>query len=126
MRLSHIKGVVLRMKRLLANLALGSILGIFALPFAASLQQSGPPTCCLPGGKHHCTQKSQETGFKSRADTCPYASKFLAAGVAGVRAGRFEVTEPTTSGFVPTTRTCAGHGIEGRQVSDRGPPDLPC
>ena len=104
------------MKRLLANLALASILGIFVLPLAASLRQPGLPLCCRPGGKHHCTQNSTEPGFKS---------KTAAVSMTAVHGEKFEPERPDVSGAVYLTPACSGYRIAGRQLSARGPPDLP-
>jgi len=110
------------MKRLLANLAFAAILSSSALPLVASLQKPEIPACCLPGGKHHCTQNSTGTGFKSKTDPCPYASQFLAAGLTGLYLDRFEMAAPGVGDF--TTATLAGpcQRIANRHLSDRGPP----
>src|SRR5580704_6292927 len=110
------------MKRLLANLALAAVLSIFFLPLAGSLQKPQVPACCLPGGKHHCTQKSPGPGFNTRTEACPYASHFLATGVAGLYLGKFEIAGLVVAGLILTTPACAGHCNGGRQLSDRGPP----
>ena len=112
------------MKRLLANLALASVLSIFALPLVASLQSPGLPACCRRGGKHHCTENSPETGFKSKTPKCPYASQLTAVPITVVRLRNFELERPSASGFVTVMRACSGYRIAGRQLSDRGPPDL--
>ena len=119
------KGVGLGMRRLLANLALASILSIFVLPLAASLQQPGLPLCCRPGGKHHCMENSPKTGFKSKIDTCPYASHAIASPVTALQAGKFETGGPAVGGFVCLMQASSGYRIAGRRLSDRGPPALP-
>jgi hypothetical protein len=110
------------MRRLLANLGLAAILGTFLLPLGVALQTSGTPACCLPGGKHHCTQKSAGPGFNSKTDACPYASQLLATGFTGLSLAKFKITGPGIGGFIRAKLACVGHRIAGRQVSDRGPP----
>lgn len=112
------------MRRLLANLVLASMLGTFVLPLAASVQQPGLPLCCRPGGKHHCTQSSSEPGFKSKTAACPYASLLPAVSKTAVHGEKFELERPAVSGAVYLTPACSGYRIAGRQLSDRGPPDL--
>jgi hypothetical protein len=113
------------MRRLLANLALASILSIFVLPLATALQSSELPACCRPGGKHHCGQNSSQTGFKSKTDPCPYACQLPAVTAAAVNLRKFELERPDISGFVGAKRARAGHPIARYQLSDRGPPYLP-
>jgi len=110
------------MKRLLAKFALAAILSTFALPLVASLQKPEIPACCLPGGKHHCTQNSTGTGFKSQTDPCPYASQFLAAGLTGLYLARFEMAALGVGDFTTLIRTRPRCRIAVRHLSDRGPP----
>jgi hypothetical protein len=112
------------MKRVLAHFALFAILGPFVLPLALALRSSETPACCLPGGKHHCTQKPNGTGFKSKTDACPYASQFPATGLTGLHFAKFDLAEPVVGGFFYSTLASAGHRIATRQLSDRGPPVL--
>jgi hypothetical protein len=110
------------MRRLVANLALTTILSIFFLPLAASLRKPEVPVCCLPGGKHHCTQSSTGTGFNSKAQVCPYLSHFLTTGFTGLYLGKFELVGLAVAGFILAASACAAHRISSRHVSDRGPP----
>jgi hypothetical protein len=99
------------MKRLFANLTLAAIVSIFFLPLAASLRKPEVPVCCLPGGKHHCTQGSSETGFNSNAQVCPYISHFLAAGFTGLYLGKFELAGLAVVDLILAAPECTGHRI---------------
>jgi len=110
------------MKRLLANLALAAILSASALPLVASLQKPEVPACCLPGGKHHCTQNSRGSGFKSKTDPCPYASQFLAPGLTGLYLARFEMVALGVGDLTIATPAGPCPRIAIRHLSDRGPP----
>jgi hypothetical protein len=111
------------MKRLLANLALTAILGVFALPLAAALQRSQTPVCCLPGGKHHCTQAPSESGLKGKNDRCPFAPPALATAVTtAVGAARYTLAEPALVGYFGPTAVQSAHRVAIRELPARGPP----
>ena len=112
------------MKRLLANLALAAILSTFVLPLGVAFEASGTPVCCLPGGKHHCTQNPTGLGFKSKTDACPYASQFLATGFTGLYLAKFELGSPALAGRLVTILVDVCHRVAGWQPFDRGPPVL--
>ena len=112
------------MKRLLANLALAAILSTFVLPLGVALEASPTPLCCLPGGKHHCTQKPTGPGFKSKTDTCPYAKKFLAISFSGFFFNEFEMAGPGVAGEICVAETSTDYRAAVRQISNRGPPEL--
>jgi hypothetical protein len=113
------------MKRLMANFTLAAILSIFFLPLAASVRKPEVPACCRPGGKHHCNQRSTETGFQSKTENCPFLSHFLATVFTGLYLGKFELAGLAVAGLIFAAPACAGYRIAGRQLSDRGPPQLP-
>ena len=120
------QGVFLQaMRRLLANLALAAVLGVLILPLGVPLQTSGTPVCCLPGGKHHCTERSNGLGFYSKTEACPYASQLLATGLTGLYLNKFEIAGPALAGFCATILACLFHRLISRQLSLRGPPALP-
>jgi hypothetical protein len=112
------------MKRLLANLALASILGILLMPLTTAVQAPSVPVCCRPGGKHHCSQNSPENGFASKTAPCPYASQLPAVTATAVNLRKFELERPGISGVVAVMRARAGYRNARHQLSDRGPPAL--
>jgi hypothetical protein len=113
------------MKRLLANLALTAILGVFALPLAAALQRSQTPVCCLPGGKHHCQQAPSGAGLKDKNDTCPFAPPVLATAVTtAVGEASFTLAEPVVVGYFGPTAVQSDRQVAIRELSARGPPVL--
>jgi hypothetical protein len=113
------------MRRLLANLALTAILGVFALPLAAALQQSQTPICCLPGGKHHCQQAPSGAGLKDKNDRCPFAPPSLATAVTtAVGGARFTLAEPVVVGYFGPIAAPSDHLTAIRELSARGPPFL--
>ena len=123
-RITFHRGCGHTMRRLFASLALAAILGVFVLPLAASMRRPEVPLCCLPGGKHHCTQHpaGTGTGFKGKTDACPYLSHFIATSVTGLQHEKFEIDCPGASDFIPPTLALADHRSVARQLSDRGPP----
>jgi hypothetical protein len=112
------------MKRVLANFALAAIVSTFAWPLLVSLQRSETPACCRPGGKHHCGQKPNGTGFQSKTDACPYASHFLATSFTGLSFAKFEMTGLGGGGFILVKLASTDNRVAGRLPSDRGPPAL--
>jgi hypothetical protein len=111
------------MRRLLANLALTAILGVFALPLAAALQQSQTPICCLPGGKHHCQQAPSGAGLKDKNDRCPFAPPALATTLTiAVDAASYTLAEPVVVGYFGPTAVQSDHLVAIRELSARGPP----
>jgi hypothetical protein len=112
------------MKRLLANLALTAILSTLVLPLGVALETSsaGTPVCCLPGGKHHCTERPSGAGLTGKSDGCPYASKFLATGFTGLHVAKFEFSGAAAAGRFAAIAAFANYRIAGRQPTDRGPP----
>ena len=110
------------MRRLLAHLALATIVGPLLGPLAIALQTSATAACCLPGGKHHCRQTPIGQGYNSQTDKCPYASLAMATQVKAVAAAKLGLTKPEVIGyFVPIT-TRSGYRFADRALSARSPP----
>ena len=112
------------MRRLLANLALAALLSTLVLPLALALRTSATPACCLPGGKHHCSQKPSGVGFTSKTDACPYASQFVATGFTAFQLAQFKVAGPDVSRYLGSAVIQSGHRVTIRPLADRGPPTL--
>jgi hypothetical protein len=110
------------MRRLLAHLALAAIFSSFLSPLAVALQNSGTPTCCLPGGKHHCRQTPTGPGFKSQNDKCPYASLAIATEVKAVSAAKFDLAAPDDVRYSATIAPRSGFQFAARELAARGPP----
>lgn len=110
------------MRRLLAHLALATIVGPLLGPLAIALQTSETPACCLPGGKHHCRQTPNGQGFNSQTDKCPYASLAMATQVKAVAAAQFGLAKPEVVGYFGPITARSGYRFADRELSARGPP----
>jgi hypothetical protein len=111
-------------KRLLANLALVAVISTFVLPLGVAFETRGTPVCCLPGGKHHCTQKSTGPELKGKTDACPYVSQLLATGFTGLYLPKFELGGPAVVGLLAVIVAYSYYRNAGLRASDRGPPAL--
>jgi hypothetical protein len=112
------------MRRILAHLALAAFFGSLLSPLAATLQKSGTPACCLPGGKHHCRQHPSGPGFNTQNDKCPYASLALATELKIVGAERFEFAPPSIPAFFDLVDVESAYRFTAGTLSARGPPEF--
>jgi hypothetical protein len=119
-----VTGVQFLMRRLLAHLALATIVGPLLGPLAIALQTSATPACCLPGGKHHCRQTPNGQGANSQTDKCPYASLAMATQVNAVAAAQFGLAKPEVIGYFGPITPRSGYRFADRELSARGPPVL--
>jgi hypothetical protein len=110
------------MRRLLAHLALATIVGPFLGPWAIALQTSATPACCLPGGKHHCRQTSPGAGFNRQNDKCPYASLAIATEAKAISAAKFGFATPDDIKYFVPTAARTGSRLAVRELFARGPP----
>jgi hypothetical protein len=110
------------MRRLLAHLALATIIGPLFGPLAIALETSATPACCLPGGKHHCRQTPNGQGFNSQTDKCPYASLAMATQAKAVAAAQVGLAEPEFIGYFGPITARSGYRFADREWSARGPP----
>ena len=110
------------MRQLFASLAIAAILAGVLSPLAVALGTSSNAACCLPSGKHHCSQHSNGLGFKAKSDQCPYSSEVVVPRFQGLEAANFALASPEV------TRNFGAIGITGwyrlafRELSARGPP----
>jgi hypothetical protein len=113
------------MRRLFAGLAIAIILAGLVSPLAVALgNTSSTPACCLPSGKHHCTQHSNGTGFKSKSEPCPYSSEILISGFQGLEAPEFALAASHAASKVGIGAVSSDYRIAFRELSARGPPSL--
>ena len=110
------------MRRLFASLAIAAILAGVVSPLAVALGTSSTAACCLPSGKHHCSQHSNGLGFKTKSDKCPYSSEFVVSRVQALEAAHFSLGVPlVTRNFRPIAVSSA-YRVAFRELSARGPP----
>jgi hypothetical protein len=110
------------MRQLFASFAIAAILAGVVSPLAIALGTSSTPACCLPSGKHHCSQHSNGLGFKSKSDHCPYPSGVVVSGFQGLEAANFALAAPqVTRNFGPIAVSSA-YQVGFRELSARGPP----
>jgi hypothetical protein len=110
------------MKRLLTSFALAAILVGIVSPLAVALQASSTPSCCLPGGKHHCSQSPDGPGFNSNSEPCPYASELFLTEIAGLQARTYSLAAPQPTSEYIAGATDSGYRVFVREISARGPP----
>ena len=68
-----------------ASLATAAILAGVLSPLAVALGTSSTAACCLPSGKHQCSQHSDGLGFRTTSDQCPYFSQDAISGFQGLQ-----------------------------------------
>jgi hypothetical protein len=112
------------MRRLFAGLAITIILASLVSPLAVALGTSSTPACCLPSGKHHCSQHSKGLGFKSKGEQCPYSSEIVISGFQGLEAPKFALTAPLATSKVGLGAVSNHSRIVFRELPARGPPSL--
>lgn len=110
------------MRRLFASLAVAAILaGVGSSP-AMVLGTSSTAACCLPSGKHHCSQHSNGLGFKAKSDPCPYSSEVVVSRVQGLEAVTFALAAPQGAGNFGAIAVSSADRLAFRELSGRGPP----
>ncbi len=110
------------MRQLFASFAIAAILAGVVSPLAVALGTSSTPACCLPSGKHHCSQHSNGLGLKTKSDQCPYSSEVVVSEFQGLEAANFALAAPhATRNFGPIAVSGA-HRVAFRELSARGPP----
>jgi hypothetical protein len=82
------------MGRLFASLVVAGILAGVLSPLAVALGTASRPACCLPSGKHHCSQYPSGPGFTSKSDQCPYSSEVVVSGFQELEAINFALAAP--------------------------------
>jgi hypothetical protein len=112
------------MRRLTAHLVLAVILSGLLSPLALALMVAGTPACCLPGGKHHCSQSPKGLGFTSQKDKCPYACLAVVTNVRAIRVEKFYLATPALSGYWTSAAIPVRYRTIPGQLFTRGPPLL--
>lgn len=113
------------MRQLFASLAIAVILAGALSPLAVALGTSSTPACCLPSGKHHCSQHSNGPGFKSKSDQCPYSSEVVLSGFPGLEAAKFALVAPQVTRNDGTSAGSRDYRAAFCDLSARGPPAFP-
>jgi len=110
------------MRRVAAHLALAAIyIGLFA-PFAIAAQESSLHACCLRTGIHHCQAPSNEGGFHSAANSCPYVAQLPPATYSGLEAAKFRISSPDVAALVTHQSYRSQSASAVRDLPARAPP----
>jgi hypothetical protein len=110
------------MRQLFASFAIAAILAGVVSPLVVSLGTSSTPACCLPSGKHHCSQHSSGRGFKSKSDQCPYSSEVVDSGFQGLETANFALAAPQVTRNFGSIAVSSAYRVAFRELSARGPP----
>jgi hypothetical protein len=110
------------MRRLAAHLALAAIYAGFFAPLVVAAQESSLHACCLRTGAHHCQAPSNEAGFHSKGNTCPYSAPLPPTASFGFGAAEFRITSLDEAGFVTRKRSSSCSLLALRNLSARAPP----
>jgi hypothetical protein len=113
------------MRQWFANLAIGVILAGVLSPLVVALGTSSTPACCLPSGKHHCSQHSNGARFQSKSDQCPYSSEVVLSGFRGLEAAKFALVAPQATRNDGPSAVSSAYRVVFRELSARGPPAFP-
>ena len=113
------------MRRLFTHLALAAFFSNLLSPLAVTLQSSGTPLCCLPGGKHHCRQNPAEPGFRSQSGKCPYGLLAIATQQKIVRADNFDLAPPRILDYFNLVDVQSACRFTAGSLFPRGPPEFP-
>ena len=110
------------MRRLAAHLALVAIYTSFSAPLVTA-HETSLHACCLRIGTHHC-QTTNEAGFHSKTNSCPYSTALPASAIVGVEPAGFRVSAPALAGILLQNSSFFYLTAAHRALSDRGPPPL--
>ncbi|HJT70225.1 MAG TPA: hypothetical protein VJ731_08505 [Terriglobales bacterium] len=108
------------MRRLLAHLALASILAGIAAPLL-SAQETTLHACCRRNGLHHC-QTTNEEGFHAKASACPYATPLPSTPSFCLEPGAFRIASPAICGLLVYSSSSFLPANTHRDLSARAPP----
>jgi len=110
------------MRRFAAHLALAAIYAGFFAPLVVAAQESSPHACCLRTGAHHCQAPSNEAGFHSKGDACPYSTPLPPTVAFGLESAKFCVASLDISGFATHKQSSSYSPLAARNLSARAPP----
>ncbi len=110
------------MTQLFASFAIAAILVGVVSPLAVALGTSSNAACCLPSGKHHCSQHSNGLGFKTKSDQCAYSSGVVVGRFQGLEAASFALAARQVTRNFGTVAVSSAHRNAFRELSARGPP----
>jgi hypothetical protein len=110
------------MRRLAAHLALAAIYAAFFAPLLTA-EETSLHACCRLAGLHHC-QTTNEGGFHSKANSCPYSTPLPPSAIFGLELAKFRITSPAVAGVLLQNSSSFNLGGAHRALSARGPPSL--
>jgi hypothetical protein len=110
------------MRRFAAHLALAAIYAGFFAPLVVAAQESSLHACCLRTGTHHCQAPSNEAGFHSKGNACPYSAPLPPTVAFGLEPAKFRITSLDVSGFVTHKRSSSYSPLTVRNFAARAPP----
>jgi len=108
------------MRRLAAHLVLLSVCAGFFSPLLLA-EQSVIHACCRRTGAHHC-QGSDEAGFHSKTNNCPFSTPLPPGAVFGLEPAKASVTSPAVAGILVHRSSSFYIASPVRDLSARAPP----
>jgi hypothetical protein len=105
------------MGRLFASLVVAGILAGVLSPLAVALGTASRPACCLPSGKHHCSQYPSGPGFTSKSDQCPYSSEVVVSGFQELEAINFALAAPQVTRHFGVMAASGAYRVAFRELS---------
>jgi hypothetical protein len=110
------------MRQLFATVAIAAILAGIVSALAITLEASSTPACCLPSGKHQCSQYSNDPGIKTKSNQCPYSSEVVVSRVQGLEAVNFALAAPQGAANLGAIGISSAYRFAFRELPGRGPP----
>jgi hypothetical protein len=110
------------MRRFAAHLALAAICAGFFAPLVVAAQESSLHACCLRTGAHHCQAPSNEAGFHSKGNACPYSAPLPPTASFGFGAAKFRITSLDVAALVTHKRSSSYSPLAVSNLSARAPP----
>jgi hypothetical protein len=108
------------MRRLVAHLALAAVYASFFAPLVAA-QEMPEHACCRRAGLHHC-QTTNEAGFHSKTNPCPYSTPLPSSTIFGLEPAAFRVQSPATTGVLAQHSSLFDIAVRVGDLSARAPP----
>ena len=108
------------MRRLVAHVALAAIYASFFAPLIAA-QEMPEHACCRRVGLHHC-QTTNEAGFHSKTNLCPYSTPLPSTAIFGLEPATYRIQLPGIIG-VPAQHSSSFYiALTICDLSARAPP----
>src|ERR1700688_2202933 len=107
------------MRRLFATVATAAFLAGTVSALAIALGVSSTLGCCLPSGKHQCSQHSNVPEFKTKSNQCPYSFEVVVSRLQGLQVANFALAAPQHAGNLGAIGISSAYRFVFRELPGR-------